>query len=386
MPHWIFTEEHEMFRKSVRKFVENEVKPHVEEWEEAGEVPRWLFKRCGELGYLGLKFPEEYGGSNAGLIMEAVFIEEFAKCGSGGVGAAIGAHSGIALTPIWRFGTDEQKKKYLVPGIRGELIAALAITEPDAGSDVAGMKTTARREGDYYILNGSKTFITNGVNADVVCVAAKTDASRGHKGISLFIVERQWPGFTVSKKLKKLGWRASDTGELVFDHVRVPAENLIGEENQGFYYIMKNFQWERIAMALGCIGLAEIALEDAIRYSQQRIQFGQPISQFQVLRHKMADMAVDLEKARHLTYNALYRYARGDDATVETTMAKAYAAEMVCRVTDAALQIHGGYGYMMEYPVQRYWRDARLQPIGGGTTQIMNEILVKRLGIVEEGQ
>jgi acyl-CoA dehydrogenase len=382
MPHWIFSEEHEMFRKSVRKFIVKEVMPHVEEWERNGETPREFFRRCGELGYLGLKFPQSYGGSGADLVTDAVFLEELGRCGSGGVAAAIGAHTGIAMTPVWRYGNDAQKRRYLTPAIRGEMIAALGITEPNTGSDVAAMTTTARREGDYYILNGSKMFITNGVNADYVCVAANTNPGAGHRGISLFVVESGWEGYTVSKRLKKLGWRASDTAELYFDHVKVPAENLLGEENEGFYYIMNNFQWERIMLALESIGLAEKALEDAIRYSKERSQFNQPISRFQVLRHKMADMAVDIEKAKHLTYHALHCYQQGHDAVTETTMAKAYAAEMVCRVTDAALQIHGGNGYMMEYPVQRYWRDARLQPIGGGTTQIMNEILVKRLGVV----
>lgn len=383
MSHWIFTEEHQMFRKSVQKFVEKEILPHVEEWERAGEVPRQLFRRCGELGYLGLKFPKEYGGAGADLVTEAVFIEELSKCGAGGVAAAIGAHANIAMTPVWKYGNEQQKRKYLEPAIRGEMIAALGITEPNTGSDVAAIATTARREGDHYVLNGSKMFITNGVHADYVCVAAKTDPSRGYRGISLFIVESKWPGFRVGKSLRKLGWRSSDTAELVFEDVRVPAENLLGEENQGFYYIMKNFQWERIWLALSSVALAEKALEDAIRYSQERTQFGRTLSQFQALRHKMVDMAVDLEKARHLTYYALYKYAQGEDAVIETTMAKAYAGEMVSRVTDMALQIHGGNGYMMEYPVQRYWRDARIQSIGGGTTQIMNEILVKRLGIVE---
>jgi acyl-CoA dehydrogenase len=374
-----------MFRRSVRKFVEKEIIPHVEVWEKAGEVPRSLFLRAGELGFLGVKFPEEYGGSDAGYITDAVFLEELSRCGAGGVAAALGAHTSIAMTPVWRFGSHEQKEKYLAPGIRGETIAALGITEPGAGSDVASIRTQARREGDHYILNGSKMFITNGVNADWVVVAAKTDPAAGHRGISLFIVERDQPGFTVGKKLNKLGWRSSDTAELILENVRVPVKNRIGEENRGFYYIMQNFQWERICMALQSIGLAEKALEDAIRYSGERTQFGRPIRAFQVLQHRMVDMAVDIEKAKNLTYWALYLYDQGKDALRETAMAKAYAGEMVRRVTDAALQIHGGNGYMMEFPVQRYWRDGRLASIGGGTTQIMNEILVKQLGLHEGG-
>ncbi|GAX90333.1 acyl-CoA dehydrogenase family protein [Effusibacillus lacus] len=383
MGHWLFGKEHEMFRQSVRKFVEKEVTPHIEEWERAGEVPRSLFRRAGELGYLGLKFPEEYGGGND-LLADAIFVEEMSRCGSGGTAAALTAHSGIAVTPIWRFGDEEQKQRYLIPALRGEMIAALGITEPDSGSDVASIRTTARRVGDSYILNGSKTFITNGVNADIVCVAAKTEPEAGHRGISLFVVETKTPGFSVGKNLRKLGWRASDTAELAFEDVRVPAGNRIGQENQGFYYIMQNFQWERILMALSSVASAEKALEQAMRYSRERIQFGVPIQQFQVLQHKMVDMAVDIEKARNLTYWALYQYQQGKDAVTEATMAKAYAGETVSRVSDAALQIHGGAGYMMEYPVQRYWRDARIMSIGGGTTQIMNEILVKQLGINKE--
>lgn len=381
MTHWIFTEEHEQFRQSVRRFVEKEMTPYVERWEKEGSVPRSLFERLGELGYLGIKFPEEDGGVGADLIMDAVFTEELTKCGSGGVGAAIGAHTGIAMTTIWRFGNKQQKQKYMKPGIEGKKIAALGITEPGAGSDVSSIATRAVDKGDHYLLNGSKTFITNGVNADYVIVAAKTSDEPGHRNTSLFIVESGWEGFSVGKKLDKLGWRASDTGELYFDNVKVPKENLIGNVNEGFKYIMINFQWERLTLALNSIALAEKALEETARYSKERIQFGGPLAQFQVLRHKMVDMAVDIEKARHITYRAVYQYNKGEDVTTEATMAKAYATEMVNRVCDEALQIHGGNGYMMEFPVQRYWRDARLLSIGGGTTQIMNEILTKKLQI-----
>ncbi|ADG06429.1 acyl-CoA dehydrogenase family protein [Kyrpidia tusciae] len=381
MEHWLFTKEHEQFRTAVRRWVEKEIAPRVEEWEREGRVPREMYRRAGELGYLGLKFPEAYGGSDD-LLADAIFVEEIARCGSGGAAAALTATTGIGATPIWRFGNEEQKRRYLVPAIRGEKIAALGVTEPDAGSDVASMRTVARREGDHYVLTGSKMFITGGASADYVCVAAKTDPSAGHRGVSMFIVEAGMPGFSVGRTLRKLGWRASDTAELILDGVQVPAENLVGEENQGFRYIMINFQWERIMLALSSVAAAEKALEDALRYSRERTQFGRPIGTFQALRHKMVDMAVDIEKARSLTYRALYLYARGEDVTVAASMAKAYAGEMVNRVTDAALQIHGGNGYMMEYPVQRYWRDARIMSIGGGTTQIMYEILTKRLGIV----
>lgn len=384
MPHWIFTEEHEMFRKAVRAFMEKEVATNIEQWEKDGETSRSLFKRMGELGYLGIKFPEEYGGSGLDLIMEAVLTEELAKCGAGGVAAGIGAHTSIAMTTIWKYGNHEQKQKYLSSGIRGELLSALAITEPSAGSDVSSLKTTAKKDGDYYILNGSKTFITNGVNADYVIVAAKTREEPVHRNVSLFIVETNSPGYSVGKKLKKLGWRSSDTGEIFFDHVKVPKENLIGEENEGFVYVMENFQYERITMALGCLGAADKALELAIKYSKERIQFKKPLSESQVIRHKLVDMAVDIEKARNITYRALYLYNKGENSVTEATMAKAVAAEMVNRVADQALQIHGGNGYMMEYPIQRIWRDARIQTIGGGTTQIMNEILSKQLGIMKK--
>jgi acyl-CoA dehydrogenase len=382
MSHWIFTEEHQMFRKAVRSFLEKEVVPNIEQWEKDGETPRSLFKRMGELGYLGIKFPEEYGGSGLDLIMEAVFTEELSRCGAGGVGAAIGSHTTIAMTNIWRYGNHEQKQKYLVPGIKGDLISALAITEPGGGSDVSAIKTTAKKDGDFYLLNGSKTFITNGVNADYVVVAAKTKDEPVHRNVSLFIVETSSEGYSVGKSLKKLGWRSSDTAEIFFDGVKVPKENLIGNENEGFLYIMKNFQYERMTLALGCIGAAEKALELAMKYSKERIQFNKPLSEYQVLRHKMVDMAVDIEKARNITYRALYLYNKAENCVTEATMAKAVATEMLNRVADQALQIHGGNGYMMEFPIQRIWRDARIQTIGGGTTQIMNEILTKQLGII----
>jgi acyl-CoA dehydrogenase len=382
MSHWIFTEEHQMFRKSVQSFLEKEVVPYIEQWEKDGETPRSLFKRMGELGYLGIKFPEEYGGSGLDLIMEAVFTEELSRCGAGGVGAAIGSHTTIAMTNIWRYGNHEQKQKYLVPGIKGDLISALAITEPGGGSDVSAIKTTAKKDGDFYLLNGSKTFITNGVNADYVVVAAKTKDEPVHRNVSLFIVETSSERYSVGKSLKKLGWRSSDTAEIFFDGVKVPKENLIGNENEGFLYIMKNFQYERMTLALGCIGAAEKALELAMKYSKERIQFNKPLSEYQVLRHKMVDMAVDIEKARNITYRALYLYNKGENCVTEATMAKAVATEMLNRVADQALQIHGGNGYMMEFPIQRIWRDARIQTIGGGTTQIMNEILTKQLGII----
>lgn len=380
MNHWLFTEEHEAFREEVRKVVQAEIEPHVEDWERAGGFPRELFGTLSERGYLGLKFPEEYGGRND-LIRTAIFAEELSRCGSGGVTAGIGAHTGIALTPVASFGDDSQKQGYLMPGIAGEKIAALGITEPHSGSDVASIATTARREGDHYVLDGSKTYITNGVRADFTVVGAKTDPEAGHRGISLFIVDTDSPGYSVEKSLDKLGWRSSDTGLLRFDGVRVPAENLLGEEGQGFYYAMQNFQWERVMLALTSIGLAEAALYSALEYAGAREQFGRPIGKFQALRHKMADAATKLEKSRHLAYYALYLHASGQEALREVSMAKALAGEMVREVTDEVVQLFGGNGYSMDYPAQRYWRDARIQSIGGGTTEIMNEIVSKEIGV-----
>jgi acyl-CoA dehydrogenase len=379
MAHWLFQEEHEMLRKSVRGWVEKEIKPHVEEWEQKGEFPRELFYRAGELGFLGLTYPEVYGGSGEDYLAGAVFVEELARCGSAGVAAGLGASVVIAGPQIYKFGSEELKQKFLVPTITGEKIGALGITEPNVGSDVASISTTARDEGDHYVVNGSKIFITNGVRADYVVTAVKTDPAAGYKGISLLVIEKDTPGFTVAKKLEKLGWNASDTGELVFEDCRVPKANLVGKENMGFYYIMQNFAWERLVMALEAVAAAELALEEAIRYAQQRIQFNRPLSKFQVIRHKLADMASWIETARSLTYHALSLFASGEDAVTAVAMAKVYACETANRVADEALQIHGGYGYMMEYPVQRYWRDARVGTIGGGTTEIMKQIIVNRL-------
>jgi acyl-CoA dehydrogenase len=377
----LYQEEHEAFRRTVRAVVERELRPHAREWEEKGEFPRSVFKRFGELGFLGLKYPEAYGGTGAGFLYEAVLLEELGRCGSGGVGAGLAAHFCIATGPVFLFGTEEQKRRFLPPAIAGDRIGALAITEPDAGSDVAGIRTTARRDGDHYVVNGQKTFITNGVRADFVVTAVKTDPSRGHKGLSLLIVERGTPGFEVSRKLDKLGWRASDTAELFFQDCRVPAANLLGPEGEGFYGIMGNFQWERLSMALAAVGAAGEILETAISYVRSRRAFGRPVSDFQVVKHRLAEMATDLEAARQLTYHALRLHAAGEMAVAQTSMAKKLATEMCCRLADQALQLHGGAGYMMELDVQRHWRDARLGPIGGGTSEIMNEIIAKQMGL-----
>ncbi|HEY0882737.1 MAG TPA: acyl-CoA dehydrogenase family protein [Archangium sp.] len=376
-----FSPEHEAFRTTVRAFVARELKPHAARWEEAEEFPRETYTKAAELGLFGLKYAEAYGGSNAGFFFEAVAIEELSKCGSGGVAAGLIGQATIATGPVHLFGTDAQKQKYLTRAIKGEWIGAFAVTEPNAGSDVAGLQTHAKKTADGWVLNGSKTYITNGVRADYVIVAAKTDPSKGHKGLSMFLVDKGTPGFTVSKKLKKLGWRASDTAELSFDDVKLPADALLGEEGNGFAQIMCNFQWERLSLALGAIGAAEDILETAIRWTKDRQAFGQSIAKFQLTKHTLADMATDLEAARQLTYHALRLHAAGEWALGQTAMAKKVATEMCCRLADQSLQLHGGAGYMMEYDIQRHWRDARLGPIGGGTSEIMNEIIAKQLGL-----
>ncbi|MCI0570806.1 MAG: acyl-CoA dehydrogenase family protein [Myxococcaceae bacterium] len=379
--HGLFGEEHDAFRRTVRAVVQKELRPFAREWEERQEFPRALFTRFGELGFLGLKYPEEYGGSNAGELYEAVLLEELARCGSGGVSAGLGAQFTIATAPLHRYGTDAQKRRWLVPAIRGERIGALGVTEPDAGSDVAGLRTTARRDGDHYVVNGSKLYITNGVRADFVVLAVKSDPGAGHSGLSMLVVERGTPGFGVSRRLEKLGWRASDTAELHLEDCRVPVANLLGREGEGFAQIMGNFQWERLSLALGALGAADELLETSLQYVKDRHAFGKPLAAFQVLRHRLAEMATDLECARQLTYHALRLHVGGEYAIAQTSMAKKVATEMCCRMADQALQLHGGAGYMMELDIQRHWRDARLGPIGGGTSEIMNEIIAKQLGI-----
>jgi acyl-CoA dehydrogenase len=380
MSYDIFTSLHDDLRANLRQFVENELAPHADEWEEAEETPRWVFTRMGQLGYLGLAYPEELGGDDD-PVAEAVLHEEMSRCGSAGVASSIGAHIGIAMPQIKRFGSDEQREKYLVPGIKGERVGALGITEPEAGSDVAGIRTYAVRDGSDWIINGSKTFITNGVSCDWVVAAVKTDRERGYAGISQFIIDRGNPGFETSKKLKKLGWKASDTGELSFVDCRVPADALLGEVNRGFFQIMANFVWERLIMALGAVAGAQWLLEQAVDYARERQAFGKPIGKFQAISHKLADMAMEIEVGRAYTYHVLKLYVEGGDPVTEVAMAKLYTCDMACRVADRALQIFGGYGYMEEYPVARAFRDFRLGPIGGGTSEIMREIIARSYGL-----
>jgi acyl-CoA dehydrogenase len=374
-----FTEELEDFRQVVRRFVENELAPHAAEWEEAKWFPNEVFGTLAAQGYLGLKYPEEYGGSDGGYLPDAVLSEELARCRSGGLAAGIGAHIGIATPPVWKFGTDDQKERYLAPAIRGEKIAALGISEPGAGSDVAGIRTFAQRVDGGYVVNGEKTFITNGVRADFIVTAVKTTAEGGHHGLSFLIVDRG-EGVT-SSALEKMGWHASDTATIALEDVFVPEENLLGRENEGFYLIMANFQWERLLMALGAVGAMQFAFERTVEFARERKAFGKPLTGHQVLRHRLADIATTAHQGRCVTYDALRRFVAGESAVKEVTMAKLLTQRASFDVMDACLQIHGGAGYMREYDFERAARDARLGPIGGGTDEIMREILGKTLGL-----
>jgi acyl-CoA dehydrogenase len=377
-----FGEEHEELRQTVSRFVTKEIAPNVEEWEAAREFPRELFGRCAELGFLGLKFPEELGGQGGTHLHDAVWVEELARSGgSGGVAAGLNAHASIAMPPIFKFGTEEQKQRWLPAGIAGEKIGALGITEPGAGSDVASLATTAVRHGDTYVVNGAKTFITNGVRADFLVCACKTSEAGGHGGISFLVLEREMPGYEVSRKLEKMGWHSSDTGEISFSDVEVPAENLLGEENGGFKLIMSNFAWERLLMAIGAVGAMQKLIDTTVAYAQDREAFGRPIGKFQAIRHQVAEMATRAEASRALTYNALRLFHEGQECIQEVSMAKLVTQRAVLDIADQALQIHGGYGYMREYGIERAVRDARLGPIGGGTDEIMKEIIGKTMGL-----
>ena len=380
MPLTPFREDHEIFRGQCRRFVEKELAPHVKEWEEKKDFPNAVFRRVGEMGYHGILVPEEYGGSNGDYLLGAVWIEEMTRIGSGGVAAGLGMHGLIVLPAVARFGTEDQKRRFLEPGVRGEKIGALGLTEPAGGTDLSGLRTVARREGDHYVLRGSKTFITNGSRADFVLVLCKTDPAAGFKGFSTLIVERGMPGFIQGKPLEKLGWQAGDTAELIFEEVAVPAANLLGAEGMGFYNAMGNLEWERLIMALGTVYGATLIFERTKIYARQREAFGRPIGKFQVNRHKMVDMAVKIEAARQLNYHALRKLANGEECTPEVTMAKIFSAEIGDFVATTCLQLHGGYGYMREYEIERFFRDVRINSIGGGTTEILKEIVGRIMG------
>ena len=383
----VFLAEHEAYREAARMFVAHEINPHAERWEEERDYPRELFARVGSSGFFGAKFDEEWGGTGPDYAAEAVWIEELSRGLTFGTAADLGAHSQLAALYIDRFGNDDQKTRYLRPSIAGELLGALAVTEPGAGSDVNGIQTRGRRDGDEWVLNGSKVFITNGSWSDYVVVAART-SDDGHNGLTLFIVDAATPGFD-RNRMKMIAWQTSHTGELFFDDVRVPDENRLGDVGSGFRHIMANFQWERLMMSLGAVALAELSLETAIQYARERSAFGRPIIKFQVWQHRFADLAVRIRTGKALTHRALRVHIaaqHGTDVSRSelvrvTSMAKLYTQRLAWEVANECVQVHGGAGALMEYPAQRFWRDARVGPIGGGTDDIMRNVIAQTMGL-----
>ncbi len=371
-----FTEEHQSFRQSFKEFLQKEVVPHIEKWEKEGTIERFIWKKVGEMGYFGLNTPEEYGGLDLDLFYTVIFLEELQKINSGGFAAAMWAHAYLAMTHLNKEGDNRIKKEYLTPSVEGEKIGCLCISEPFGGSDVAGMRTTAIKKGDSYILNGSKTFITNAVYSDYMVVAAKTQPELGNKGMSIFVIDSKSPGVSVTK-LDKLGWRASDTGEIAFDNVVIPAENLMGEEGKGFPYIMQHFALERLVMGINAHARSEYAIEYVLQYMSERIAFGQTIDKFQALRHKIADMVSEVEVCKVFNYATAKRLNDGEYVVKEATMSKLVSTKVADQVAYECLQLLGGYGYMEDYPMARLLRDSRLGPIGGGTSEILREIIAK---------
>jgi alkylation response protein AidB-like acyl-CoA dehydrogenase len=374
--HFIFTDEHEALRESIHRFVVSELAPHAEEWEET-TFGDWVFPRMGELGFLGLSYPEKYGGQGGDYFANIVLAEEMVHSDSGGLAMGVAVHTDMATPPIHLFGTEAQKQAYLVPAIRGEKISCLGITEPDAGSDVAGIKTRAVRDGDEWVINGSKTYITNGHRADFIVLVTKT----GDDEHTLFLVDMDLPGVIREKRLEKLGMHASDTALLAFQDVRVPADAVLGEVGKGFYHIMWELQGERLIGAAGCVAGAQRAFDRTLAFANERRAFGRPIGSFQVIRHKFAEMATKIEAARALVYTTAWRFANGEYPVREISMAKVYAARVMCEVADECLQIHGGAGYMREYGIERVWRDARLNRIGAGTDEIMLDVIGRSYGL-----
>ena len=373
-----FSEEHDLFRASLKDFLQKEVVPYIEQWEKSGTIDRFIWKKFGEMGFLGISYPEVYGGLNLDLFYMMILLEELQKIKSSGFAAAIWAHVYLAMTHLNAEGDERIKKEYLVPSIAGEKIGALCISEPFGGSDVAGMRTNAIKKGDKYIINGSKTFITNGVYADYYVVAAKTDPALGNKGISIFLMDTSSKGISATK-LDKLGWRASDTAEIAFDNVEVPFENLMGEENKGFAYIMQHFALERLIMAINAHARAEYALDYTIDYMSSREAFGTTINKFQALRHTLVEHATEVEHCKIFNYAAVARLDKGEYVVKEATMAKLKSTKVADETIYSCLQMLGGYGYMEEYPLARLFRDSRLGPIGGGTSEILKEILSKMI-------
>jgi alkylation response protein AidB-like acyl-CoA dehydrogenase len=380
--HFIFTDEHEQLRESIRRFAKKELAPHAEEWEEI-TFPDWVFTRMGALGFLGLDKPEAYGGQGGDYYSSLVLAEEIAHAESGGLAMGIAVHTDMAMPPIFAFGTEEQKQQWAAPAIRGEKILCLGITEPDAGSDVAGIKTRAVRDvatGEW-VINGSKTYITNGHRADVIVLVTKTDPDAGYAGFTLFLVPMDAPGVIREKRLEKLGMHASDTALLAFQDVRVPDSAVLGQVGKGFYHIMWELQGERLIGAAGCVAGAQHCFDKTLAYALERKAFGRQIGRFQVIRHKFAEMATKLESARQLVYTTAWRHRNGDYPVREISMAKLYASRIAVEVADECIQIHGGAGYMKEYGVERVWRDLRLNRIGAGTDEIMLDVIGRSYGL-----
>jgi butyryl-CoA dehydrogenase len=372
------TEEHEMIRRMVREFVEKEVAPRAEEIDEKDEFPGDLFQRMGEVGLLGLPFPEAYGGSGGDYVSLVIALEEVARA-SGSMAIILDAHTSLCCEPLYLFGTEAQKQKYLVPLARGQKIGAFGLTEPQAGSDAGATRTRAVRDGDEWVINGQKIFITNGSIADVVVITAKTDPEKGTRGISSFIVEKGTPGFQSGRDEKKMGLKGSVTSELFFEECRVPVENLLGEENEGFKQFLVTLDAGRIAIAAMALGLAQGAFEKAVAFARERVQFGQPIARFQAIQWMIADMATEIEAARLLVYRAAWLKVQGTPFRQEASMAKLFATETSERVCRKAVQIHGGYGYVREYGVERMYRDQRLCAIGEGTNEIQRLVIARHV-------
>jgi citronellyl-CoA dehydrogenase len=371
-----FGQEHDLFRKTVRDFCEKELAPHALEWDEAGIFPREVFRMAAEIGALGVNYPESVGGAGGDYWHVVVLAEELVRSLNSGVNMALLVQAQMATPLLHQIGTDEQKKLFLAPALAGEKIAALGISEPDAGSDVASLKTTARRQGDDYVINGAKMWITNGTRADFITLAVRTGGP-GYGGISLVTFPTDVKGFSVSRKLEKVGNLASDTALLFFEDCRIPARFLLGEENQGFHHVMVNFQGERLVTAVGAVSGMQQLIDDALRYGNERGAFGKPLIKFQVWKHRFVDHLTAVEAARWLTYRACDLFARGEPAVKEVSMAKLFAGDLMQKVVYDCLQFHGGMGYVTETPVARAFRDARLLTIGGGTSEVMKEIIAK---------
>ena len=369
-------EEHKLFRDSLRDFLQKEVVPHVDNWEQTGVIDRAIWNKFGEMGYLGLKYPEAYGGLELDFFYTVILLEELQRINSGGFAAAIWAHIYLAMSHLNTEGDERIKNEYLAPSIMGDKIGCLCITEPFGGSDVAGMRTTAVKMEDHFVINGSKTFITNGFYSDYLVVSAKTQPELGNKGISIFLIERDTPGVTATK-LDKLGWRASDTAEIAFDNVKIPLENLMGEENKGFSYLMQHLDLERLVMGINAHARAEFALEYTMEYMKERTAFGKSLDKFQALRHTMVELTAEMEVCKNYNYRVANQLNQGVYSVKEATISKLMSTKMADKVIDGCLQMLGGYGYMEEYPLARMLRDSRLGRIGGGTSEILKEILAK---------